>query len=134
MTNQLTYGAQSIELPPGLYWSDELQWQPVAQSVTYSATGRLLVQTAARNGGRPITLAPIAGTGGVAERALADALQAWACVPGGLLTLTWAGTDYPVQWRHDSGPALAAEPLWPAETDQATDLFRLTLRLMTRPT
>jgi hypothetical protein len=49
----ITLGA--ITLPAGLVWSDEFDWTPVDQSVDYSLTGALIVQTYTKLTGRPIT-------------------------------------------------------------------------------
>lgn len=50
----ITLGA--IQLPAGLFWSDEFAWTPVSLSTEYSLTGALLVQAATKQAGRPITL------------------------------------------------------------------------------
>jgi hypothetical protein len=50
----ITLGA--ITLPAGLMWADEFDWTPVMQSSDYSLTGALIVQTAGKLAGRPITL------------------------------------------------------------------------------
>lgn len=46
----------TIALPGGLMWSDEHDWTPVAQSTEYSLTGALIVESAEKQAGRPITL------------------------------------------------------------------------------
>lgn len=50
----ITLGA--ITLPAGLVWEDEFAWTPVEQSTEYSLTGALIVQSATKQAGRPITL------------------------------------------------------------------------------
>lgn len=45
-----------ITLPQGLRWSDEFDWNPLAQASEYSLTGALLVEQTAKQAGRPITL------------------------------------------------------------------------------
>lgn len=50
----ITLGA--ITLPSGLAWGDEFDWTPVEQSSDYSLTGALILQTATKLKGRPITL------------------------------------------------------------------------------
>lgn len=51
----ITLGAMT--LPAGLRWDDEYaSWSPVAQSTSYGLTGALLVQEAAKQAGRPLTL------------------------------------------------------------------------------
>lgn len=47
----------SFALPDGLVWTDELDWQPVSQTLDYSVDGALVVEVwPDRQAGRPITL------------------------------------------------------------------------------
>lgn len=51
----ITLGA--LQLPDGLYWSDEIGWSPVAENAgDYSLTGAPLIQRSVKLAGRPITL------------------------------------------------------------------------------
>lgn len=51
----ITLGA--LQLPDGLFWSDEIGWSPIAESAgDYSLTGALLIQRSVKQAGRPITL------------------------------------------------------------------------------
>lgn len=45
-----------IPLPPELSWSDRYNWQSLAVATEYSLTGALIVDTAEKLAGRPITL------------------------------------------------------------------------------
>lgn len=45
-----------LSLPDGLRWSDEFTWSPLQTMRDYSLTGALILQTAERLAGRPITL------------------------------------------------------------------------------
>jgi hypothetical protein len=45
-----------LPLPDDLLWADEHAWSPVVATVSYLLTGALLVQSATRQAGRPITL------------------------------------------------------------------------------
>lgn len=45
-----------LALPDGLRWSDEFTWSPLQATRDYSLTGALILQTAERLAGRPITL------------------------------------------------------------------------------
>jgi hypothetical protein len=130
----LSDGTTDVPLPPGLWWADELTFSPVAQSVEYSITGAVIVQSGVKLSGWKIDLAPIAPD---ADTLLAlsawQQVQAWARVPEQQLTLTdAAGTAYEVVFRHDESPALSAAPLWPGEADQPADLVRITsIKLLT---
>jgi len=46
----------TIDLPKDLEWEDESIWSPVEQSLEYSLTGALLIQTGIKLHGRTITL------------------------------------------------------------------------------
>lgn len=50
----ITLGAMT--LPAGLVWIDEFDWTPVQQSSEYSLSGALMVHSATKLAGRPITL------------------------------------------------------------------------------
>lgn len=45
-----------LALPDGLRWSDEFTWSPLQTTRDYSLTGALILQSAERLAGRPITL------------------------------------------------------------------------------
>jgi hypothetical protein len=85
----ITLGA--ITLPPTLVWEDEFSWMPVSIQTDYSLTGALIVQTAARLAGRPITLVGKSDgnqhTGGLTRSALL-ALREAITVPDATFTLT----------------------------------------------
>ena len=49
----------ALPLPDDLLWSDEHAWSPAVASTSYLITGALLIQSATRQAGRPITLARI---------------------------------------------------------------------------
>jgi hypothetical protein len=123
----------ALSLPDDLLWSDEHSWSPAVASVSYLITGALLVQSAVRQGGRPITLVGAADMAWV-TRATVEQLRGWASVPlgasDGRFTLTFSdGRDFAVAFRH-SEVAIESEPVKgiPARLD--TDFYRITLRLM----
>ena len=120
-------------LPDDLLWSDEHAWSPVVSAASYLLTGALLIQSATRLAGRPITLVGAPDMAWV-SRATVEQLRAWAALAltdsRGRFRLTLSdGRAFTVAFRHDD-TALEAEPVlgFPARSD--TDLYRLTLRLM----
>jgi len=122
-----------LALPNDLLWTDEHAWTPAVTSVSYLLTGSLMVQSANRQAGRPITLVGAADMAWV-TRAIVDTLYQWAAVPpsngAGKFDLTLADTRvFTVAFRH-ADTAIEAEPVmgFPARSD--TDFYRLTLRLM----
>ena len=123
----------ALLLPDDLLWSDEHAWSPVVSSVSYLLTGALLIQSATRLAGRPITLVGAPDMAWVSRSAV-EQLRAWAALAltasSGRFQLTLAdGRAFTVAFRHDD-VALEAEPVlgFPARSD--ADLYRLTLRLL----
>lgn len=120
-------------LPDDLLWSDEHAWSPVVSIASYLLTGALLIQSATRLAGRPLTLVGAPDMAWV-SRATVEQLRSWAALAltdsTGRFRLTLAdGRAFTVAFRHDD-TALEAEPVlgFPARSD--ADLYRLTLRLM----
>lgn len=122
----------TLMLPDDLLWLDEHSWSPTVASVSYLITGALLVQTATRQAGRPITLAAAVDMGWV-PRTTVLTLQDWVAIPltasSGRFQLSMGeGREFTVAFRHDD-LGLEAEPVtgFPARHD--TDFYRITLRL-----
>lgn len=123
----------ALPLPDDLLWTDEHAWTPAVASMSYLVTGALLVQSAVRQAGRPITLAGAIDMAWV-TRATVAALYEWAVVPLGVssgrfeLTLPDSRV-FAVAFRHGETP-VEAEPVagFPARSD--TDFYRLTLRFL----
>ncbi len=123
----------ALLLPDDLLWSDEHAWSPAVSSVSYLLTGALLVQSAVRQAGRPITLVGAQDMAWV-TRAVVGTLQAWAAVPlatsTGRFELTLADTRvFTVAFRHFE-TAIEAEPVTGFPARAESDFYRLTLRLM----
>lgn len=123
----------ALPLPDDLLWSDEHAWSPVVANVSYLITGALLIQSATRQAGRPITLVGAPDMAWV-TRAVVEQLHAWAAIPVGVSTgrfeLTFAdGRAFTVIFRH-AETAIESEPVLgiPARAD--TDYYRITLRLL----
>ena len=120
-------------LPDDLLWADEHAWSPAVASVSYLLTGALLVQSATRQAGRPITLVGPSDMAWV-TRATVATLHGWAAAPlaaaSGRFELTLRDARvFTVAFRH-ADTAIDAEPVlgFPAQSD--TDFYRITLRLM----
>lgn len=113
-----------IVLPEDLFWSDEFAWSAVRQSTDLTLTGGLIVEEAAQQAGRPITLAD-----GWASRLIVEQLYALVQQPGQVHTLSLRGQSYPVMFRHADG-ALAANPIQAVTDPDSTDPYLITLRLM----
>ena len=123
-------GTNVCTLSPDLYWSDENNWAPVEQSIQRSISGAVIVSTAARLAGRPITLTPEDQNSAWTQRTTLDTLRTWAAVPGREMVLTLRGTTYNVIFRHHDGQAIEAAPIKHCNDVQPTDFYTVTLRFM----
>lgn len=123
----------ALPLPDDLLWSDEHAWSPAVASTSYLITGALLIQSATRQAGRPITLVGAPDMAWV-TRSVMEQLRAWAAMAvnetAGRFELTLIdGRVLTVAFRH-AETAIEAEPVLgiPARSD--TDRYRLTLRFL----
>lgn len=126
----LGVGGTVVTLHPDLYWSDEHDWHPVEQTAQRTITGALVVSTHQRTGGRPITLQPIDEASAWMPRSTVEQLRNWASVAGQEMTLTLRGIARDVIFRHHEGAGLEAVPIVHFDEPEATDWYRVTLRLM----
>ncbi len=129
-----------LELPADLQWTDEFTAWRVGQQVRNSLNGAMIVQESARQAGRPITLQTTRdGTAyvGVVALPIVRALQASESEarlsPLELVMPAHNGGDrtFQVRWRRVDGPAIEVEPTRFAVPALDSDLFSITLRLMT---
>lgn len=117
----------TILLPDDLYWSDEFDWSPVEASSEYAVTGALVVDTALRAAGRPITLEADTDRAWIDRTTLA-ALYAKTATPGTQMTLTIGTTSTTVIWRPGAEP-ITARPLFPLAAPAGDLAYIVTLRL-----
>lgn len=130
MSITLSDGTTTVNLHPDLYWADEYAWQPVAQTVTTTLTGALIVQNGAMQAGRKITLSPADDASAWMQKSVVDQLRNWASVAGETLTLTLRGVSRTVIFRHHDGGAMEATPVVFFSDADSSDWFRVTLRFM----
>lgn len=127
-----------IELPEDLYWSDEFTAWKVGQVLRTSLTGALVVQEAARQAGRPVTLTSTQEGAyvGVVTLDTLNALRVLEESAGGasmplVLPVDGGGTrSMQVRWHRASGPAIEARPIRFKAPAAGGDLFFITLRLI----
>lgn len=106
-------------------------WQPVAQAVTYTLSGSMIVDESVRQAGKPLVFQSEEQTGWV-PRSVVDQLQRWAERPGQRLTLDRYGSSTQVIFDRQDGPALEARPVLElARAPEPEDWMLITLRLMT---
>lgn len=131
MSITLTHSATTVTLSDDLSWIDEFDWHPVEQTQTYTTTGALIVESATRQAGRPITLAG-AEDRAWCTRATCQQLAAWAAIPGATFTLTLRGAPRTVAFDHASAPAFSAKPVvdWADSSFATGDWYYTTLKLI----
>lgn len=129
MAITLTVGATTINLPPDLFWSDEFEWLPVEQTERRTITGALVVSSAARLGGQPITLQPERDDCAWCARSVLEQAQAWASSPGQEMTLVLRGVTRTVIWRH-SERAISSTPIVHYDDTAPGDYYLATFRLL----
>ncbi len=125
----LSDGTTTLVLPDDLDWSDEFSWAPVVQATDYSITGALIVQTAARQTGRPITLVGSESRAWVRQPVVLQ-LDTWSHVAGQVLTLVMRGVSRQVMFRHTDAPAFDAREIWGEVPTLASQEFAVTLKFM----
>lgn len=125
----LSVDSTSVTLPEELYWSDELSWSPVGQTVEISVEGAPMVDVAAQTAGRYITLEPNGEDAWITREDL-EQLTAWAAVPGLEMELTIRSVERTVIWRHQDKPAIDCRPLIHFTDTQPGDIYIAGLKLM----
>jgi allantoicase len=124
---------EQLTLPDDLIWQDEFNWAPTVSSVSYTITGAMIVQSAAKQTGRHISLVGPADMAWV-TRATVETLHDWASITlsdtNGRYQLTLSDSrQFTVAFRHDDTP-VEAEPVLGIASKSDQDFYRLTLRLL----
>lgn len=107
----LTANGVTLQLDPDLHWSDEFSFAAVEQSVQRSLTGALIIHTAAKIKGRPITLEPPAKDSAWMPRATLAQLLAWELDPSLTMTLNLRGQAFSAVFRRHDGLPIEASPV-----------------------
>lgn len=128
MATTLTYGATTITLHDDMLWTDEFVWRAAAQRTSRTIAGSLVVESALKTKGRPITLVGSSEYGWV-PRSTVVALAAAADTPGQKFTLSLRGSSYTVAFNHESAP-LEATPVLDYNSYDGTDYYAATVRLI----
>jgi len=130
MSITLSDGITTLILPPDLVWVDEDTWSPVVQDVGYSIGGALIIESASKKAGRPITLQSQDDVAWV-TRADVLKLRSWASVAGQVLTLAIASRSIytNVVFDHKNNAIDAKMIVFYGDPDE-TDRYTVTLRFM----
>lgn len=127
----LTANGTQLELDRDLWWSDEFAWSATARNVERSVTGAMIVDVAAKIGGRPITLKPPTDNSAWMLTSVVRQLQAWEALPGLQLTLSLRGEVYAVIFNDQGVTADPVRFVANPVPGGIGDWHRVTLRLLT---
>lgn len=120
----------SLTLPDDLLWIDEHSWTPPVATVSYLLTGALLVESAVRQAGRPITLIGNDDMGWVTQNSL-DKLYYWTTEPHRKFKLLFLdGRAFNIAYRHNE-PSIESKPILGFPTRSDSDFHQITLRFLT---
>lgn len=126
----LSDGVDTVSLPGDLIWQEHFGWSSVVQQTAYTLTGALVVETATKQAGRPITLTS-GDNFGIIKKQQADQLLVWAGIAGKALVLSAHGNNYNVMMRHEDAPAVQAVALASGKNPLASDdWMQITIKLM----
>lgn len=120
----------SITFNPNMVWAERYAFSPVLQAVKETLDGSPVVYTRNTNAGRPITLVALDDQGWL-TKAMADAVQLSANVPGAVYTLTIGSEVFSVMFRHHDAPAVILRPLVTRAVPLPEDYFVGELKFMT---
>jgi len=119
-----------VALSGSLQWKDRLAYTPVAQEVLTTLGGNPVVYSKALHGNRPVTLVASEDTGWL-TKAMVDAIEAMASVPGGVYTLNFHGEVLNVIFAHHDSPAIDIVPLQPKAVPLPEDCYTGTVKFIT---
>lgn len=125
----LTRSGTTLTLPAGMEWTDEFSWSPVVQESSFSLSGAMVVETAVKLAGRPITLTSSDDRGWLPFSDV-ETLRAWSAMAGAEMTLTIRGLARQVVFRHQDAPAVEAFPILFKADYQPGDWWRVNLKFM----
>ena len=128
MSTTLTYNAVTVTLPDDIIWSDEYDWHPVVQSSEFTTTGALLIESALKQAGRPISLNNTEDQAWF-TKAMCDQIKTWASLPGIVLTFVYRGVTHSVVFDHEN-TAFEASPLVFYRDTVSGDYYIVNLRFI----
>jgi hypothetical protein len=119
----------SLALPEDLIWTDEFDWTPTEQNETRTLTGALVIETALKVAGRPITLAG-GRESGWATKTQVDALFDKLSNTSAMSLVMPNGDSFSVIFRHKDKP-IESKPIIDYRIMDEMDVYELTIKLMT---
>lgn len=120
----------SIVLNPNLVWSDRDSWSPVQQTAKRTLGGKMVLNAASLDKGRPITLTSLDDQGWV-KWSEVQALKLLADQAGAVFNLTLGSDTFNVVFRHHEPPALEVTPFIQRVVPEVGDYFLVSIKLIT---
>lgn len=119
-----------VELNPNMLWVNRHESQAVRQSSRRLQSGNLVIYSGPLIAGQSIELQAISDQGWLTKEQV-DAITLRANTPGAIYSLLLDGVTYQVIFDHGNPPAWTAEPFIYRLTEQTTDYYTCTLKLLT---
>lgn len=117
----------AISLPPDLIWVDEYAYTPVKQTINTAVDGSLVIEAAAAQAGRPMTLQGGEDSAWI-DRSTLEALRAKQYQAALVMTLTLNGDSFSVLFMQPDG--IAAKPVIDFNNPDAADWYSVTLKFV----
>ena len=122
--NTLSDGTTTVDLSDDIKWADEFEWSPMTSQSDYTLTGALVVEQAAKQAGRPITLQSLDDAAWI-PRGTIEQITAWRDM-GKQLALTYRGVTRQVLLVADD--AITATPVFYFSDPIPGDWYHVTLK------
>ena len=119
-----------LALPDDLLWSDKYDWTPTEQTETRTLTGALIIETAQKQGGRPITLTGSEDSGW-ATKIQVDAVFAMLSITTPMVLTLQDGTTFNVTFRNKDQNPIQAKPILAYQVQEDDDPYSLVIKLIT---
>jgi hypothetical protein len=116
-----------INLPDDLIWVDEYAYTPVKQTIATAVDGSLVIEAAAVQAGRPVTLQGEDNAAWI-DRSTLEALRAKQYQPALVMMLTLNGNSFSVLFMQPDG--IAARPVIDYNNPDAADWYSVTLKFV----
>lgn len=118
----------ALPLPGDMVWTDEFNWPTVVRATEYALNGALIVDSARRLAGRPITLSGATDSAWV-SRATVDALRTMASeLPGQWVLELADGRRFNVTFAPED--PIAAETLYPVSDPGVDFPYIVTVKMI----
>jgi len=119
----------NIEIQKDFVWVDEFDFTPIEQSETRTLTGALVLETAVKQKGRPITIAEGDKPARVL-RSVVNTLDALLALNKVMDLTLQDGRTFRVRFKHNDGKPIESKPHIYFDVMDDNDYYTLTLKLI----